>query len=70
LELWSECFGKDPSSIKKQDSYELAAIMNKLEGWKRYDGNKSGKLSFAGYGPQCAYVRDEQESDDEEVPAF
>ena len=70
IELWAECFGKDPSSIKKQDSYELAAIMNKLDGWKRYDGNKSGKLSFAGYGPQCAYVRDEQESDEEVIPAF
>jgi len=67
MELWAECFGKDPSSIKKQDSYELAAIMNKMEGWKRYDGNKSGKLSFTGYGVQCAYVREEQEEMDEEI---
>ncbi len=62
IELWAECFGKDPASIKKQDSYELAAIMNKLTGWKRYEGNKSGKLSFAAYGPQCAYVREKEES--------
>lgn len=33
LELWAECFGKDPSSIRKQDSYELSAIMNKMDGW-------------------------------------
>lgn len=65
IELWAECFGKDPSSIKKQDSYELAAIMNKLDGWKRYEGNQSGKLSFAGYGSQCAYVRDEQGCDED-----
>jgi conserved hypothetical protein len=59
LEIWAECFSKDPASIKKQDSYELNAIMAKIDGWKRYDGNKSGKLSFQSYGSQIAYVRDE-----------
>lgn len=59
LEIWAECFAKDPASIKKQDSYELNAIMAKIDGWKRYDGNKSGKLSFQSYGSQIAYVRDE-----------
>lgn len=58
LEIWAECFCKDPTTIKKQDSYEINAIMNKIGGWKRYEGNKSGKLSFAGYGSQVAYVRD------------
>lgn len=60
LELWAECFGKDPASIKKQDSYELSSIMNKIEGWKKYEGNKSGKLSFGEYGAQLAYVRAEE----------
>ena len=59
LEIWAECFSKDPASIRKQDSYELNAIMAKIDGWKRYDGNKSGKLSFQSYGSQIAYVRDE-----------
>lgn len=59
LEIWAECFSKDPASIKKQDSYELNAIMAKIDGWKRYGGNKSGKLSFQSYGSQIAYVRDE-----------
>ncbi len=67
LELWAECFGKDPSNIRKQDSYELSAIMSKIEGWGRYDGSKSGKLSFGLYGPQLAYVRCEEE-EEEEVP--
>ncbi len=58
LEIWSECLFKDPSSIKKQDSYELSGIMNKIHCWKKYDGNKSGKLSFPRYGSQCAYVRE------------
>ena len=70
LELWAECFGKDPSSIKKQDSYELSAIMNKMEGWTRYEGNKSGKLSFASYGSQCAYVREQPIDEDEEALPF
>lgn len=68
LELWAECFGKDPASIRKQDSYELAGIMNKISGWKRYDGNKSGKLSFGSYGSQVAYVRVEEDDEEEYLP--
>ena len=67
LEIWAECFCKDPASIRKQDSYELNAIISKIDGWKRYDGNKSGKLSFQSYGPQVAYVREEMENDDDET---
>lgn len=68
LEIWAECYGKDPTSIKKMDSYEITAIMSKMEGWKRYDGNKSGKLRFDEYGVQIAYVRDDDLSDDEVLP--
>lgn len=57
LELWAECFGRDPAAIRKQDSYELTAIMNRLPGWTRYTGSRSGKLSFGSYGPQLAWVR-------------
>lgn len=38
--------------------------MAKLDGWKRYDGNKSGKLSFGTYGSQIAYVRTEMADED------
>lgn len=62
MELWAECFGKDPTAIKKQDSYELTAIMTKMEGWKRYEGNKTGKLRCPPYGTQLVYVRDEEEA--------
>ena len=61
LELWAECFGKDPMSIRKQDSYELSAIMSKIEGWNRYVGNKTGKMRFPIYGVQMAYVPEETE---------
>lgn len=68
LEIWAECFGREPANIRKQDSYELNAIMAKLDGWKRYDGNKSGKLSFKDYGSQIAYVRTAMADDDEALP--
>lgn len=68
LEIWAECFGREPANIRKQDSYELNAIMAKLDGWKRYDRNKSGKLSFKDYGSQIAYVRTAIADDDEELP--
>jgi hypothetical protein len=57
LELWAECFGKDPGSFRKSDAYELNAIMSRIEGWKRYDGNKTGRVRFPIYGPQYAYQR-------------
>lgn len=68
LEIWAECFGREPANIRKQDSYELNAIMAKIDGWKRYDGNKSGKLSFKDYGSQIAYVRTAIADDDEALP--
>ena len=58
LELWAECFGKEPSSLKKMDSYELNAIMASIEGWKKFEGNKSGKVKFPIYGTQYAFVRE------------
>lgn len=66
LEIWAECFGKDPAAIKKQDSYEISALMSKISEWTKYDGNKSGKLRFIGYGIQVAYVRKESLSDKED----
>ena len=66
LEIWAECLGKDPASIRRQDSYELNAIMAKIDGWEKYAGNKAGKLSFQGYGPQVAYVRKAMNEEKEE----
>ena len=63
LEIWAECFGKDPTTIRKQDSYELTAIMTKMDGWKKYDGNKTGKLRCPPYGTQLVYVRDDEATD-------
>lgn len=57
MEIWCECFGKESSSIKKSDSYEIGAIMAKIDGWERYTGNKDGSMTFSVYGKQRAYKR-------------
>lgn len=55
MEIWCECFCKDASNMKKTDAYELNAIMAKIEDWKKYEGNKSGRVKFPIYGSQNAY---------------
>lgn len=57
MEIWCECFGKPREAMKKTDSYEIESILYKLGGWKKYNGNASGKLRIPGYGIQRAYVR-------------
>ena len=59
MEIWCECFGRDPSAMKKTDSYELTSIMNRI-GWKKYAGTKTGTCHFAIYGKQRAMVPPEQ----------
>lgn len=58
-EIWCECFGKDKSDLKRSVSFELQGILVKLGGWKRYDGNKSGKMKHPIYGVQITYVRED-----------
>ena len=57
LEIWCECFGREAVNLKKADAYELNAIMAKIEGWEKYDGNKKGNFKFPLYGTQSGYVR-------------
>jgi len=52
IEIWCECFGKDPSSLKPTDSYTIAAIMKKITDWE-----KGGRTTFSIYGQQRAYRR-------------
>lgn len=52
LEIWSECLGKDPSSISRRDSFELSRLMKSVPNWVPYGGG----LKFANYGYQKAYV--------------
>ena len=53
LEIWCECFGQDGSKLKKQDSYEISAIMRKIPEWLQGD-----RQYVDHYGRQRVYVRD------------
>lgn len=61
MEVWCECFGKDSANLKKSDSYEITAIMARIENWRPYDGTKSGTTRFQIYNKQRAFMRVEQE---------
>ena len=53
LEIWCECFGRNKSDIRKADSIEINAILNRLSGWE-----KTKKTSrFGDYGMQRFYKR-------------
>lgn len=53
LEIWCECFCRNMADLKKSDSYEIAALMLRIEGWKR-TGNRSVQPI---YGCQRVYKR-------------
>ncbi|CUH96378.1 hypothetical protein P22_2468 [Propionispora sp. 2/2-37] len=53
IEIWCECFGKKQEDLKPVDSYAIAAIMERIEGWE-----KTGKhISLPIYGKQRYYHR-------------
>ena len=61
MEIWAECFEKDPSAMKKIDSYSIASIMNKFPEWTR-----SGTKRVPLYGKQRVYERNEIEQEEQE----
>ncbi len=65
-EIWAECLNGDSKSLTRSISRELHNIMYRIPGWTKYSGNKSGKMRFALYGPQRAYVR-ENKSDTKRI---
>jgi predicted P-loop ATPase len=52
-EIWNECLGKNLSELKPADSYSLAALMAKVDGWAR----TSERLRIGIYGQQRVYRR-------------
>lgn len=61
MEIWCECFGKDSANLKKADSYEITAIIARIQNWKPYDGTKTGITKFPIYNKQRAFMRVKQE---------
>ena len=52
-EIFCECWGRSKNSWKRQDSYDIAAIMARIPGWE-----KTGKdYLIPGYGHQRVYTR-------------
>ncbi|XBX13486.1 hypothetical protein QMP25_35390 [Enterocloster clostridioformis] len=52
-EIWCECFGNSLSAIKVSDSYAIAAIMMKIDGWEKSGKRKRIPL----YGMQRMYEK-------------
>ena len=57
VEVWAECFGRDPTTIKRSDTYDIFGMLMKIGGWEKYSGNKQGIMRRGFYGPQRCYVR-------------
>lgn len=55
VEIWAECFGKNPSEMKPADSYAIAALMMRVEGWDRTEKIKRIPV----YGRQRLYLKTE-----------
>lgn len=53
IEIWAECFSRDPDAMRRADSYDIAAIMQQLDGWS--DSGKRERLPI--YGRQRTYHR-------------
>ena len=54
MEIWAECFGRDPGTIKKTDRNEILSILAKL-GWK----NGMSNPQRTAYGIQKCFPRPE-----------
>jgi len=54
VEIWVECFRKGRHDIKRQDSYDISAIMTKIGGW----AISSKKMRTKLYGPQQIWEKE------------
>ena len=52
-EIWCECFSRSIADLKPSDSYALAALMTKVDGWERTQTSKR----IPHYGKQRLYAR-------------
>lgn len=57
VEIWAECFGKEPTAIRRSDTYDIFGMLMKIGGWEKYSGNKNSLLRRPPYGPQRCYQR-------------
>lgn len=55
MEIWCECFCREPAAMKPADSYAIASIMKKLDGWDK--AVDMDRYVFPIYGRQRVYAR-------------
>ena len=53
IEIWCECFGRAKEDMKPADSYVIAALMVRVDGWKKTKNMKRHPI----YGKQRVYKR-------------
>lgn len=53
LEIWAECFGRNPTDMRTTDSYAIAAIMMQVDGWEK----SLERHRIPIYGQQRMYMR-------------
>lgn len=53
MEIWCECFGKPREDIRPIDSYTIAAMMERIEGWEKTGAFQRQPI----YGKQRVYLR-------------
>ena len=58
VEVWAECFGKDPTTIRRSDTYDIFGMLMKIGGWHKYPGNQSSAVRRGFYGVQRCFIRD------------
>jgi hypothetical protein len=69
VEVWSECFGKEPTAIKRSDTYDIFGMIMKIGGWVKYGGNKSASLRRNPYGVQRCFIREQNAPGDDDAQA-
>ena len=51
MEIWCECFGKNKEDLRPSDSYAIASIMERIDGWERM----KDRMLLPIYGRQRIY---------------
>lgn len=58
IEIWCECFGKPKAEFTRRESYQVANIMSRIEGWER--GIETDRARIPIYGRQRVWKRSEK----------
>ena len=65
MEIWAECFGREPSSLTRRDSYDISSIMASMPGWRPLrKGGSGSRRRFPPYGLQRGYERCDKPCDE------